>query len=194
MKGLYFFERSDSLDDNQIVDLYWERSENAICETAKKYSRYCHYIAFNILHSNEDSEECVNDAYLNTWNSIPPHRPVVLKTFLGKIVRNLSKQLNAEKRCNGQIPLIIDELQDCLPSSESTERIVDDMLLADVFNRFLASIPAERRKIFMRRYWYLSPIKDIAIDYNISESKVKMSLFRSRNELKQILLKEGISI
>lgn len=186
------------MDDKQIVVLYWERSEAAISETAKKYGRYCHYIAFNVLHNDEDSEECVNDTYLNAWNSMPPHRPSGLKTFLGKLTRNLSlnryKQLTAEKRGKGQIPLIIDELHECLPSTEDTESIIDDMVLVDVFNRFLASLPVEQRKIFMRRYWYMSPVKEITTDYGIGESKVKMSLLRSRNELKKLLEKEGISI
>jgi len=186
------------MDDKQIVDLYWERSETAISETAKKYGRYCHYIAFNVLHNDEDSEECVNDTYLNAWNSMPPHRPSVLKTFLGKLTRNISlnkyKQLTAEKRGNGQMPLIIDELHECLPAIESTESIIDDMVLVDVFNRFLASLTVEQRKIFMRRYWYLSPVKEIATDYGMGESKVKMSLLRSRNELKHLLEKEGVSL
>lgn len=186
------------MDDKQIVDLYWERSETAISETAKKYGRYCHYIAFNVLHNDEDSEECVNDTYLNAWNSMPPHRPSVLKTFLGKLTRNISlnkyKQLTAEKRGNGQVPLIIDELQECIPAIESTESIIDDMVLVDVFNRFLASLPVEQRKIFMRRYWYMSSVKEIAADYGMGESKVKMSLLRSRNELKRLLEKEGITI
>ena len=186
------------MDDKQIVDLYWERSETAISETAKKYGRYCHYIAFNVLYNDEDSEECVNDTYLNAWNSMPPHRPSVLKTFLGKLTRNISlnkyKQLTAEKRGNGQMPLIIDELHECIPAIESTESIIDDMVLVDVFNRFLASLTVEQRKIFMRRYWYLSPVKEIATDYGIGESKVKMSLLRSRNELKLLLEKEGVSL
>jgi len=186
------------MDDKQIIDLYWERSETAISETAEKYGRYCHCIAFNVLHSDEDSKECVNDTYLSAWNSMPPHRPSALKTFLGKLTRNLSlnrhKQLTAEKRGNGQMPLIIDELHECLPSTENTESIIDDLVLVDVFNRFLASLPVEQRKIFMRRYWYMSPVKEIAADYGMGESKVKMSLLRSRNELKRLLEKEGIAI
>lgn len=186
------------MDDEQILDLYWERSEAAIAETAKKYGRYCYYIAFNVLHNDEDCEECVNDTYLNAWNSMPPHRPAVLKTFLGRLTRNISlnkyKQLTAEKRGNGRMPLIIDELHECLPETESAERIIDDMVLVDVFNRFLASLSVEQRKIFMRRYWYMSSVKEIAADYGIGESKVKMSLLRSRNELKRLLEKEGITI
>lgn len=186
------------MDDRQIVDLYLERSENAITESAKKYGRYCHYIAYHILQSDEDSKECVNDAYLNAWNSIPPHRPTVLKTFLGKITRNLSlnkyKQLTANKRGEGQIPLVIDELHECLPAADNTEGIIDDVVLTDVFNRFLASLSIVQRKIFIRRYWYLSSVKEISTDYSMEESTVKMSLLRSRNKLRHLLEKEGISL
>lgn len=186
------------MDDKQIVDLYWERSETAISETSKKYGKYCRYIAFNILHNDGDSEECVNDTYLRAWNSIPPNRPSVLKTFLGKITRNLSldryELLNAKKRNGGQMSLIFDEIQECIPSLDSTENIVEEIALTDILNRFLSSLSLEQRKIFMRRYWYLSPIKEIATEYGMSESKIKMSLFRSRNELKKLLEKEGISV
>ena len=179
------------MDDKQILDLYWERSEAAISETSKKYGKYCRYIAFNILHNDEDSEECVNDTYLRAWNSIPPNRPSVLKTFLGKITRNLSldryELLNAKKRNGGQMPLVFDEIQECIPSLDSTENIVEEIALTDILNRFLSSLSLEQRKIFMRRYWYLSPIKEIATEYGMSESKIKMSLFRSRNELKKLL-------
>ena len=179
------------MDDKQILDLYWERSEAAISETSKKYGKYCRYIASNILHNDEDSEECVNDTYLRAWNSIPPNRPSVLKTFLGKITRNLSldryELLNAKKRNGGQMSLIFDEIQECIPSLDSTENIVEEIALTDILNRFLSSLSLEQRKIFMRRYWYLSPIKEIATEYGMSESKIKMSLFRSRNELKKIV-------
>ena len=186
------------MDDKQIVDLYWERSEIAISETAKKYGKYCNYIAFNILHDFEDSEECVNDTYMRAWNSMPDHRPSGLKTFLGKITRNLAlnkyKSLTAEKRNFGKMPMVIEELHECLPAVDNTANIADEMMLVDIFNRFLAALPLEQRKIFMRRYWYLSSIKEIAIDYGMTESKIKMSLLRSRKELKEILEKEGISL
>ena len=186
------------MEDKQIVDLFWARSENAISETANKYGKYCHYIAYNILHNNEDSEECVNDTYMNAWRSMPSHRPNRLSTFLGKITRNLSlnkwDQYNTEKRGAGQTMLALVELHDCIPATGDAEQIIDDLALAEVFNCFLASLPKERRKIFMRRYWYLSPIKEISTDYSISESKVKMSLLRSRNELRQLLEKEGINL
>ena len=186
------------MEDKQIVDLYWLRSESAISETAIKYGRYCYYIAHNILHNNEDSEECVNDTYLNAWNVMPDQRPSKLSTFLGKITRNLSlnrwELYNAEKRGSGQIPLALHELHECIPSTDSADHLVDDLALAEIINRFLAALPKERRMIFMRRYWYLSPIAEIAADYSMSESKVKMSLLRSRNALKQVLEEEGIDL
>lgn len=184
------------MDDKPILDLYWARSENAISETANKYGRYCHYIAFNILGSNEDSEECVNDTYLKAWETIPPRRPDRLSAFLGKITRNLSldryKYYTANKRGHGQVSVVLDELLECVPQIGSEERMVDDLVLTEALNRFLASLQAEARNIFMRRYWYLSSVKEIAADFHISESKVKMSLSRSLNKLKTLLEKEGI--
>lgn len=186
------------MDDQHIVDLYWARSENAISETAKKYGKYCHYIAFHILHNHEDCEECVNDTYLKAWHNIPPHRPTMLSTFLGKITRNLSlhkyEKYTAQKRGGGQVPLALEELQECVPTSNNTEHVIDDLMLAEILNRFLRDLPTDTRKIFVQRYWYLMSVKEIAADCHISESKVKVSLFRTRNELKQILEKEGISL
>lgn len=186
------------MEDREIVDLYWARSDRAISETERKYGRYCHYIAYNILYNEEDSEECVNDTYMNAWKTIPPHRPSLLKTFLGKLTRNISinkyKSLTAEKRGRGDLPMVLDELHETLAGHEKTESIVEDMVLIDVLNSFLGSMSKEKRMIFMRRYWYFSSIKEIARDFNIGESKVKMSLLRSRNELRELLEKEGIII
>jgi RNA polymerase sigma-70 factor (ECF subfamily) len=155
-------------------------------------------IAYRILGDLQDSEECTSDTFLAAWNTIPPKRPENLKTYLAKLARNLSlnryKTYTAEKRGAGQVPLALDELQECIPATESTDQIVDDIVLVDLLNRFLASMPAEKRRIFMRRYWYLSPITEIATDFSVSESKVKMSLLRSRNELKLLLEKEGIKL
>ncbi|MCM1189966.1 MAG: RNA polymerase sigma factor [bacterium] len=186
------------MEDKQIIDLYWARSETAISETADKYGRYCHSIAFHILHSHEDSEECVNDTMFNAWKAIPPQRPNKLSVFLGTITRNLSlkkwEQYSAEKRGAGQVPLALEELQDCIPASEKVGQAADDLTLAEILNRFLSTLPKERRKIFMRRYWYMCSVKEIAADYSIGESKVKMSLLRSRNELRQLLEKEGYDL
>ena len=184
------------MEDRQIVDLYWARSEKAISETSEKYGRYCYSIANSILHNHEDSEECVNDTWLRAWNAMPDERPDNLSAFLAKITRNLSlnrwERLSAQKRGAGQLPLSLEELSDCIPAANDTERIVDDITLTDILNRFLSSLSAEKRKVFMRRYWYMSSIAEIAADFSISESKVKMSLLRSRKELKQLLEKEGV--
>lgn len=186
------------MDDRQIVDLYWERSETAISETSKKYGKYCHYIAHNILHNYEDCEECVNDTYMKAWDAIPPQRPNRLSAFLGKITHNLSlnrlEKNTARKRGAGQAALVLEELEECIPASGHVEQIVDDIVLAEIINSFLASLTPETRKFFVRRYWYLSPVREIACDYAVSESKVKMILMRTRNKLKKVLEKEGISL
>ncbi len=184
------------MEDHQIIELYWARSEKAISETADKYGRYCYSIAYHILHSAEDSEECVNDTYLNAWNTLPDQRPGRLAAYLGTITRNLAlkrwERYNAEKRGRGQVQLALDELQECLPARDQTDPVLDQLVLTEALNRFLASLSKEKRKLFMRRYWYVSPISEIAADYGLSESKVKMSLLRTRRELKRFLEKEGM--
>lgn len=186
------------MDENQIIDLYWARSENAIAETARKYGKFCHCVAFRILANHEDSEECVNDAYLKAWNAIPPGRPNKLSAFLGKITRNLAlkkyEMYAAEKRGGGHVPLALEELAECIPDPNTVERWVDDRMLAKLLNNFLAALPRETRKIFMRRYWSLSSVKEIAQEYGISESKVKMSLMRTRGKLRSFLEQEGIEL
>jgi RNA polymerase sigma-70 factor (ECF subfamily) len=198
MKGLINIGKEQGMDDQQIIDLYWARSENAISETAEKYGKYCHTIAYHILHNDEDSEECVNDTYLRAWEAMPPQRPHRLSAFLGKITRNLSldryKRLAAEKRGSGQVPLALDELLDCVPTGDSAEKTADDLALTESLNRFLGTLSVDSRRIFLRRYWYLTPVKEIAAEASISESKVKMSLLRSRKELKKFLEKEGIAL
>jgi len=191
-------EGGKNMDDKQIVDLYWKRSESAIDETASKYGSYCHHIALNILHNEEYSKECVNDTYLRAWNSMPPNRPNLLSSFLGKITRNLAfdkyKKNLAKKRGSGQIDLVLSELENCVPSVETIDKAIDEYILSETINRFLSSMPIESRKVFMRRYWYVSSIKEISDEYDMSISKVKMILFRSRNELKLFLEREGIAL
>lgn len=191
-------EGESVMEDSEIVDLYWERSENAIAETSKKYARYCYSISFNVLHNHEDAEECVNDTYVRAWNSMPTQRPNRLSTFLGKITRNLSinryRGYTAEKRGSGQTDVVLLELKECVPSPGSVEQAVDEMALADAVNRFLASLPKAKRIVFMRRYWYLSPIREIAAEYGMNENRVKSMLFRMRNKLKLFLEKEGVAV
>ncbi len=186
------------MEDGQIVELYWQRSEAAISETEAKYGKYCRAIAYQILRDREDSEECVNDTYMRAWNTMPPHRPSLLKTFLGKIVRNLSidryERRTAAKRGFGEIPLALDELRECVPAGNGGERLAEDLALAELIDHFLASLPSQKRMIFVQRYWYLRPIGEIAAACDFGESRVKVSLMRTRNGLRKFLEKEGISI
>ena len=184
------------MDDRQIIELYNERSEAAISATADKYGKYCYSVAYHILYNEQDSEECVNDTYLRTWEAIPPQRPDKLSAFLGKITRNLAlnryRYYVREKRGYGQVPLVLDELQECVPAPNSTEQAVEEKHLVEVLNRFTRELPVEKRMMFVRRYWYMSSIGEIAEDFEISEGNVKMTLLRIRNKLKQTLEKEGI--
>ncbi len=186
------------MDDTKIIDLYWTRSESAISETAKKYGSYCRSIAFRILHNDQDSEECVNDTWLGAWNTMPPKRPAVLSTFLGRITRNLSlnrwKQYNAEKRGAGEMIMALEELRECVPAPDEAAAVLDDMALADALSRFLFSLPQESQKFFIQRYWYLCSIREIANSCGAGASKVKMSLLRSRQGLQKFLQKEGIAL
>ena len=186
------------MEDRDIIGLFRKRSEDAINETAKKYGKYCHYIAYNILYNEQDSEECVNDTYLNAWDNIPPHNPDKLSAYLGKITRNLALNKwdyhNASKRGKGQFLLVLEELQECISSADSTEKIVDELHFANTLNSFLSSLPKQKRIVFLRRYWYMSSIKEICADFGMSESKVKMMLMRLRNDFRVYLEKEGISV
>ncbi len=183
------------MDDTEIIDLYWTRSESAISETAKKYGSYCRSIAFRILHNDQDSEECVNDTWLGAWRSMPPERPAVLAAFLGRLTRNQAlnryKADHAEKRGGGEVALALEELRECVPTGNDVEQALDDATLSEALNRFLASLPKEQRVIFVRRYWHLHTIQEIASGCGASVSKVKMSLLRSRQGLRDYLQKEG---
>ena len=184
------------MKDEEMVGLYWMRSEDAVAATAEKYGNYCYSIAFSILHNAEDAEECVNDAYLAAWNSIPPHRPERVAAFLGKITRNVSlnrwKQYNAQKRGEGQTELALSELEECIPAKTGLEQAVEDELLTWSIEKFLYSQPRLKRNLFIRRYWYISSIQELADEYGMSESKVKSLLFRMRKKLKHHLAKEDI--
>ncbi len=186
------------MDEKQIIDLYFARSEQAIAETDIKYGKYCRQLAYNILCNHQDSEECVNDTYLKTWNVIPPKRPNPLKVFLDKITRNLALDRwdwnHAAKRGGSEMAASLDELHSCIPAPKGTEEIIENKELIRVLNQFLEDLPAENRKVFLRRYWNLSPIKEIASYYGLSESKVKMLLMRTRNALKNYLEQEGIAL
>ena len=186
------------MEDKEIIELFWSRSEDAIQEMAKKYEKYCYAIAYGILKSHEDAKECVNDAYYQVWDTIPPQNPNRLSTFIGKITRNLAlnkwEYYNAKKRGRGEVPLVLEELQECIPNGNHVEELVDRIYFEEVLNDFLGTLSKEKRMIFLRRYWYLSSIKEIAKDFGLSESKVKMMLLRLRKEFRVFLEREGVQV
>ena len=183
------------MQDHEIVALYWKRDENAISETRDKYGVYCYTIAFNILYSNEDAEECVNDTYIKAWNTMPPQKPTVLSAFLGKITRNLAinryKQERAAKR-DVRLTEVFCEADGTM-SGKYTDPL-DEIALKDAINSFLASLSREHRIIFLRRYWYMSSVSEIARDYRIPEGTVKSILSRTRIKFRTHLEKEGIDL
>ena len=186
------------MEDREIVNLYWERNTSAIKETDTKYGGYCKAIAKNILGNHEDAEECVNDTYLNTWNSIPPNRPNVLSTYLGKITRNLSfdrfRRRHAEKRGGGEIELILDELGECVSDTDSVEQEVEKKELVRAINRYLDTLTQEKCSIFLCRYWYAIPVSEIAARFGMSEGNVSVTLNRIRHQLKNYLEERGYDL
>ena len=185
------------MQDYEIVDLYWARSEYAITETNVKYGGYCRKIAMNIVSSAEDSEECVNDTYLSAWNSMPQERPDLLAPFLAAITRNhaitIYRKNHSQKRGSGQTALALDELFEVAGPS-STEEEVDLKMLLQHINSFLEGLSSNDRIAFVRRYFYVDSLADIASALGVSESAVKSLLFRQRQKLKDFLTKEGYEL
>lgn len=185
------------MEDEKIIDLYWERSEQAVAVTQEKYHSYCYRIAHNILYNREDSEECVNDTWMCAWNSMPQERPGLLGAFLGKITRNISLDLyrktHAKKRGSGECTYIFDELTDCVQEDRINEQLDRDEL-AEALNHFLERQKLENRIMFVRRYWYMDSIADIAGRLHCGESRVKSSLMRTRAKLRDYLREEGIEL
>lgn len=186
------------MEDSRIIELYWERSEKAIAETAAKYGSYCYSIAYNVLNNREDAGECVNDTYLGAWDSMPPQRPSILSAFLGKITRNLSlkrwRDAHVQKRGGGQLPVVLDELEECISSKLSVEEQVEGKELSQWVNEFVSELPEEERKVFVCRYWYLDPVDAIALRFGFSKSKVKSMLMRTRGKLKACLENHGVTV
>lgn len=183
------------MDDRTIVDLYWRRSEEAITQTDTKYGRYCYSIAYNILSNQEDAEESVSDTYMAAWNQLPPNKPSVLSTFLGRITRNISisrwRSRSAQRRGGGEMTVTLNELEECVSNRQSIENDYIAKEALDVLNGFLESLPDIDRVVFMRRYWYLDSIANIAASFGFSQGKVKSMLHRDRMKLKTLLQKEG---
>ena len=186
------------MEDSMIVLLYWDRDETAISHTERKYGNYLMKIANNILTDREDSVESVNDTYMAAWNSMPPHRPGVLSTYLGKLTRRISIDLfrkrTSQKRGGGEYALSLQELGDCVSGGADPEKAVESKILAQAIAAFLESQPVQTRRVFVGRYYYMDPVKEIAGYCRISESKVKVLLYRTRQALREYLQKEGFAV
>ena len=185
------------MKDTTIIELFFNRDENAIRETDKKYGKYCFSIANRILFNRSDSDECVNDTYFKAWTTIPPTLPENLKIYLGKITRNIAlnlyEKLHASKRADSQMPVILDEISEMIGENK-VEQEINAFLLTDSINTFLKELPKDKRKIFVLRYFHMYSIKEIAKQLNLSESNVKMSLSRTREALATYLRKEGFTL
>ena len=183
------------MEDAAIVDLYWQRDQQAIPETDRKYGRYCHAIAYNICTNHEDAEECVNDTWFRAWNLMPDKRPTILSTFLGTISRNYAldryRSRTRQKRGGGETELALEELADCVPSRGGVEQQLEEQELEQAIDAFLSTLSASERKIFVARYWFVAPVKEIAGKLDCSPGKVKTTLYRLRGRLRAYLQEEG---
>jgi len=186
------------MQDEKIVELYFSRDELALKETENKYGKYLFKIAFGILADISDSEESVNDTYLAAWNSIPPNKPSLLSTYLGKLTRRISvdifRKKSSKKRNGSQYALSITELEDCVKSNENMEEDMENKALGLAINDFLRTLSKESRVLFVSRYYFCDSLKDAAKSLGITEGKAKSTLFRTRQKLKDYLLKEGFEI
>ena len=186
------------MDDAKIVQLYWDRDEQAIPATADKYGNYCTSIAWNILGNREDAEECANDTYMYAWNSMPPHRPNILSVFLGKLTRNLSlnryKQNTADKRGGGEVPVVLDEIAELVSDTDSIEQEVDCKVLVKAIDAFLDRLPSVQRSIFICRYWYFDSISGLALRFGMTEGHVSVTLNRLRRKLRNYLSEGGFDL
>lgn len=183
------------MEDKEIISLYISRNEEAILETSKKYGSYCKSISMNILHNSRDVEECINDTYLRTWNSIPPNVPDRLSVYLAKITRNLSfdiyKKTHAKKRGSNQIEYVLDELSEMIPGGFEPETEIVKTQIMEEINEYLARLSKEKRKMFVCRYWYADSIKKISKQFKVTENNVSVILNRIRKDLRKHLMKRG---
>lgn len=184
------------MEDNQIVQLYWKREEQAIAETDTKYGAYCRTVACRVLNDRQDAEECVADAYLDVWNRIPPHRPHSLGAFLVKTVRHIAidrlRKRNSQKRGGKEVFLALEELEECLPAESDVEKEFQRSELTKGINAFLASLPETERRVFLRRYWYMDSVEALRERFGFSESKVKTMLYRTREKLRAYLTGQNL--
>lgn len=185
------------MDDNQIVELFWQRDNQAIKEVQSKYGKLCFQLAKRITGNIQDAEEIVNEAYLGVWNKIPPEKPRHLKSFVCRIARNISidrlRYSQAEKRKHDS-HVSLDEIQDILSGTDTPESIYDSKETAAFISDFLRGIKTDKRNMFLQRYWYYKSISEIAEEFEITESKVKVTLHRVRWELKKYLEDKGVTL
>lgn len=182
------------MEDLQIIELYFERNETAIAETAAKYGHFCRNIALNILSIDEDAEECVNDTYLQAWNSIPPQRPNKFRAWLGRVVRNITINLWRKNHCQKRyagMEQILDELEDCIPSPETVELQIEEKELTQVINAWLTSLCRDDRVLFVRRYWNGETVNELAEEIGTGSKKLARRMYSLRQKLKAVLEKEG---
>ena len=186
------------MTDAEIISLYQNREEDAVAETEKAFGAYCYAIAYHILRNESDAKECVNDAYMALWQAIPPACPNQLKAFLGKTIRNIAlnraKQSARKKRGGDQREVLLSELEECVPAVISVEQGAEDRVITECIERFLYDQPEEKRKVFLRRYWYADSLREVAKACGMSVGKVKSMLFRMRKELQEYLAKEGVEL
>ena len=185
------------MDDSKIIELFFERSEQAIIELSNKYGSICTKVADNILNNRQDSEECVNDAYLAVWNTIPPQKPDPLLSYVCRIVRNLSLKKyheNTAQKRNSRYDVALDEIIDCIPASFSVEDEIAAKEVAGMINSFLATLDQQSRAMFVRRYWHVDSIEELAALFHKSRHYISVRLSRIRKALKQYLETEGISV
>ncbi len=184
------------MEDGKIIELYWRRSQEAIVESQKKYENYCMKIAMNVLSNREDARECVNDVWLAAWDKIPPNRPEILSAFLGKIARRISidcyRRQTAAKRGGNEMTLALEELEECLVARDTVEELIEKKELERSLNEFIHELDEEKQDMFVRRYWYLDSMKQIARRHKCSESKVRTTLFRCRKQLQEKMQEEGM--
>lgn len=183
------------MDDSKIIELFFERSQQAIIELSKKYGSACDRVAYNILNNRSDAEECVNDAYLAVWNAIPPQRPDPLLSYVCRIVRNLALKkyhANTALKRNSMYDVCLDEIVDCFSSSSSMEEEADSREAAEMIDKYLETLDQQSRIMFVRRYWHADSIADIANLFHTSKHNVSVRLYRIRKNLKKYLIEEGV--
>lgn len=185
------------INDEKIIEMFFERSEQGIRELDIKYGKICHYLSYNIVNSRQDAEECVNDAYLGVWNTIPPTRPNPLLSYIAKIVRNISLKSywrkEADKR-SGQYTIALQEIEGCIADPKTVEDEIEVKELARIIENFLDTLPLENRVIFMRRYWFADSYKDIAEFIGLTEKNISVRLTRIREKMKKYLIEREVFV